>query len=39
VLHDGAAARRRIVARSSGEADIAVSSFGFSRTLHITVLP
>lgn len=39
VLQDGVPARRRIVARSPGEADLTVTSFGFSKTLHITVLP
>jgi hypothetical protein len=39
VLRDGAPARRRIVARTPGEADVVVGAFGFTRTLHITVLP
>jgi len=39
LLRDGSPARRRIVARAPGEAQVAVSAFGFSRTLHITVLP
>jgi hypothetical protein len=39
LLRDGAPARRRIVARAPGETDVVVASFGFTRTLHITVLP
>jgi hypothetical protein len=39
VLQDGVPARRRIVARTPGDADLTVTSFGFSKTLHITVLP
>lgn len=39
LLKDGVPARRRIVARTPGETDIAVSSFGFEKTLHVAVLP
>jgi hypothetical protein len=39
VLHEGVPARRRIVARQPGETDLVVNSFGFDKTLHITVLP
>ncbi len=39
VLHEGVPARRRIVARQPGDTDLVVNSFGFDKTLHITVLP
>jgi hypothetical protein len=39
VLRDGTPGRRRIVARSPGETDLVVDAFGFSKTLHIKVLP
>lgn len=39
LLKDGVPARRRVVARTAGETDITVTSFGFTKTLHVAVLP
>ncbi len=39
LLKDGAPARRRIVARTPGEATLSVNAFGFDKTLTIRVLP
>ena len=39
LLKDGVPARRRIVARTAGDTDVTVTSFGFTKTLHVAVLP
>jgi hypothetical protein len=38
LLRDGSPGRRRIVARAPGTTDLVVDTFGFQKTLHITVL-
>lgn len=39
LLRDGSPGRRRVVARTPGETDLVVGTFGFEKTLHIVVLP
>ncbi|MBL9013159.1 MAG: hypothetical protein JNL83_03230 [Myxococcales bacterium] len=39
LLKDGVPARRRIVARTPGETEVTVTSFGFTKTLRVAVLP
>ncbi|MFN0252947.1 MAG: hypothetical protein ACKV2T_39095 [Kofleriaceae bacterium] len=39
LLRDGSPGRRRVVARTAGTTDLVVDTFGFQKTLHITVLP
>jgi hypothetical protein len=39
LLRDGSPGRRRVVARQAGETDLVIDTFGFQKTLHITVVP
>jgi len=39
LLRDGSLARRRVVARTPGQATLTVKAFGFEKTLTIRVLP